>query len=147
MELSRSDTFTKPKHTSLAGYRSGDLVVGRTAVLNDLGEIPQVSLEYFKSAVLPPLRGQIDISKIKTSLEGAEAWSRHSGWTAIKEPNLSGVSEEETFETLSKVFDAVVREAGKVASTPATLRFSSRPSHSPLSDHSNATRPEQRRKL
>ncbi|KAI6144040.1 hypothetical protein BKA82DRAFT_4179732, partial [Pisolithus tinctorius] len=142
MELSRSDTFTKPKHASLAGYRSGDLAVGRTAVLNDLGEIPQVSLEYFKSAILPPLRGQIDIAKIKTSLEGAEAWSRHSGWTAIKkEPKLSGVSEEETFEPLSKVFDAVVREAGKVANTPATLRFSSQRSHSPLSDHSNATRP------
>ncbi|KIN96007.1 hypothetical protein M404DRAFT_33666 [Pisolithus tinctorius Marx 270] len=91
MELSRSDTFTKPKHTSLAGYRSGDLAVGRTAVLNNLGEFPQVSLEYFKSAALPPLRGQIDIAKIKTSLEGAEAWSRHSGWTVIKkEPKLSG---------------------------------------------------------
>ncbi|KAI5996896.1 hypothetical protein F5J12DRAFT_725499 [Pisolithus orientalis] len=136
------DTLPQPKQTSLAGYHSGDLALGRTAVPNGLGAIPQVPLEYFKSAALPPLRKQIDIGKIKTSLEGAEAWSRHSGWTAIKEPKLSGVSEEETLEPLSKVFDAVVCEAAKDLHTPATLRFVSRPTQSPHSDLPDSSLPD-----
>ncbi|KAI6156759.1 hypothetical protein BKA82DRAFT_320416 [Pisolithus tinctorius] len=70
---------------ALSGLPFGKPRPGRTAALNDVGEIPQ-----------------IDIAKIKASLKGAEAWSRDSGWTAIKkEPKVSGVFEE-VFEPLSK---------------------------------------------
>ncbi|KAI6142718.1 hypothetical protein BKA82DRAFT_25803 [Pisolithus tinctorius] len=102
-ELVTPDTLTKPKQTSLVDYRSGNLSLGRTAVLNDLGAIPQVSLDCFESVALPPLRGQIDIASIKTLLEHAEVWSRDSGWTALKkEPKVSGVFEEATFEPLRR---------------------------------------------
>ncbi|KAI5994284.1 hypothetical protein F5J12DRAFT_962663 [Pisolithus orientalis] len=137
------DTLTRPKQTSLAGYRSGNLALSRTAVLNDLGAIPQVSLDYFKSAALPPLHAEIGIAEIKTSLEASQVLSRDSGWTAFKkEPKVSGVSEEQAFGPLSAVFEAIVSEAGRVAHTSARLEFVSRPAHSPRSDRSNSTRPD-----
>ncbi|KAI6154649.1 hypothetical protein BKA82DRAFT_1005590 [Pisolithus tinctorius] len=103
----------------------------------------EVSLDYFKSAALPPLHVQIGIAEIKTSLETTQVLSRDSGWTAFKkEPKVSGVSEEEVFRPLSKVFEAIVDEAGKVAHTSARLDFVSRPAHSPHSDRSNSTRPD-----
>ncbi|KAI6157051.1 hypothetical protein BKA82DRAFT_20479 [Pisolithus tinctorius] len=111
---------------SLAGYHSENLALDGTAVLNDLGGILQASLEYFKSAALPPLRGQIDIAKIKTSLEDADAWSGDSGWTAIKKvPILSGVSEEDVFEPLSKVFDEVISIASLAFATLRLLQYHS----------------------
>ncbi|KAI6021147.1 hypothetical protein EDC04DRAFT_2901404 [Pisolithus marmoratus] len=143
-ELTTPDTVPKPKHTSLAAYRSGDLALGRTAVLRDLGDIPSVSLDYFKSAALPPLRERIDIDKIKESLQrDAEVWSQASNqWVGFaKEPKDSEQSEDMTFKPLSNIFDAVVRKA-TVAGTQAKLRFVSRPSESPLSERSNATCPD-----
>ncbi|KAI6017518.1 hypothetical protein EDC04DRAFT_2943106 [Pisolithus marmoratus] len=78
-ELTTPDTIPKPKQTSLAGYCSGDLALSRTAVLRDLGEIPSVSLDYFKSAALPPLLQQINIDKIKESLQSdPNVWSNAS---------------------------------------------------------------------
>ncbi|KAI6038241.1 hypothetical protein EDC04DRAFT_3113831 [Pisolithus marmoratus] len=144
-ELTTPDTVPKPKQTSLAAYRSGDLALGRTAVLRDLGDIPSVSLDYFKSAALPPLCGQINIDKIKQSLQrDADIWSQASTqWVGFaKEPKDSEKSEDMTFRPLSNIFDAVVREASKVANTKTKLRFVSRPSESPLSERSNATRPD-----
>ncbi|KAI5981469.1 hypothetical protein EDC04DRAFT_2916514 [Pisolithus marmoratus] len=144
-ELTTPDTIPKPKQTSLAGYRSGDLALGRTTVLRDLGDIPSVSLDYFKSAALPPLHEQIDVGKIKESLQrDADVWSQASNqWAGFaKEPKDSELSEDMTFKPLSNVFDAVVRGAATAANTQAKLRFVSRPSESPLSERSNATRPD-----
>ncbi|KAI6140067.1 hypothetical protein EDD17DRAFT_1499893 [Pisolithus thermaeus] len=139
------DTVPRPKETSSREYRSGDLKLGRSAVLRDLGEIPSVSLEYFKSAALPPLRQQIDVTQIKESLQrDATVWSGElQRWAKFKtDPKKSGESEDETFKPLSEVFDAVVREASKTASTPAKLRFASRPSEAPISERTNSTRPD-----
>ncbi|KAI6000173.1 hypothetical protein F5J12DRAFT_951389 [Pisolithus orientalis] len=111
------DTLTRPKQTSLTGYHSGDLALSRMAVLNDLGAIPQVSLDYFKSAALPPLHAEISIAEIKTStsLEASQVLSQDSGWTAFKkEPKVSGVSEEQVFGPLSAVFEAIVMEKKSV---------------------------------
>ncbi|KAI6111282.1 hypothetical protein F5141DRAFT_1113645 [Pisolithus sp. B1] len=124
-------------------YHPGDLKLGRSAVLRDLGEIPSVSLEYFKSAALPPLRQQIDINQIKESLQrDATVWSRDSQrWAKFKtDPKKLGESEDETFKPLLQVFEAVIHEASKTASTPTKLRFASRPSEVPISEWTNSTR-------
>ncbi|KAI6110913.1 hypothetical protein EDD16DRAFT_1728455, partial [Pisolithus croceorrhizus] len=108
-------------------YRSDDLNLGKSAVLRDLGEIPSVSLEYFKSAALPPFRQRIDVTKLKESPQPV--------------PKKSGKHEDEAFKSLSKVFDAVVCEASKAAGTPAKLRFTSRPLEAPISERTNSTCP------
>ncbi|KAI6111275.1 hypothetical protein F5141DRAFT_1046996 [Pisolithus sp. B1] len=144
-DISRSDTGPRPKRSSSSEYRSGDFNLGRSPVLSDLGEIPSVSLEYFKSAALPPLRQQIDVTKLKESLQrDATVWSNTSKrWAEFEtDPKKSGKHKGETFKSLSKVFDAVVREASKTAGTPAKLRFASRPMEAPKSGRTNSTRPD-----
>ncbi|KAI6140072.1 hypothetical protein EDD17DRAFT_1499862, partial [Pisolithus thermaeus] len=143
-DISRSDTGPRPKRSSSSEYRSGDFNLGRSPVLSDLGEIPSVSLEYFKSAALPPRRQQIDITKLKESLQrDATVWSNTSKrWAEFEtDPKKSGKHEDETFKSLSKVFDAVVREASKTAGTPAKLRFASRHLAAPISGRTNSTCP------
>ncbi|KAI6141060.1 hypothetical protein BKA82DRAFT_4018985 [Pisolithus tinctorius] len=118
------------KQDVVGGLRSGGLALSRTTVLSALGEIPQVSLEYFQYATLPPLSGQIDIAKIQASLQGdPKVWAQFSGrWAGFeKDPKRPGLSEDGVFKPLWKVFDVVVREAGKVTNIPPTLRFASRP--------------------
>ncbi|KAI6110909.1 hypothetical protein EDD16DRAFT_1522009 [Pisolithus croceorrhizus] len=127
------DAIPRPKET-VAGV-----------LLWDFGEVLSVSLGYFKSAALPPLRQQINVNQIKESLQrDATVWSRDSRrWAKFKtDPKKSGQSEDETFEPLSEVFDAVVGEASKTAGTPAKLRFASRPSEAPISERTNSTRPD-----
>ncbi|KAI5998383.1 hypothetical protein F5J12DRAFT_784960 [Pisolithus orientalis] len=109
MELTTLETLTEPKQTSLAGY------------------VQEASLSY---ATLPPLSGQIGIAKIQASLQGdPKVWAQFSGrWAGFeKDPKRPGLSEDGVFKALWKVFDAVVREAGKVTNIPPTLRFASRP--------------------
>ncbi|KAI6111271.1 hypothetical protein F5141DRAFT_985141, partial [Pisolithus sp. B1] len=113
--------------------------------MRDLGDIPFVSLEYFKSAALPSLPQQIHVTKIKESLQrDAAVWSKDSQrWAGFEtDPRSSEESEDVTFRPLSHVFDAVVLEACKTSSTPAKLRFTSRPTESPTSERPNSTRPD-----
>ncbi|KAI6006424.1 hypothetical protein EDC04DRAFT_2611445 [Pisolithus marmoratus] len=104
-ELTTPDTIPKLKQTSLAAYCSGDLTLGRMAVLRDLGEIPSMLLDYFKSATLPPLHEQININKVKESLQHDAALNQWAGFA--KEPKDSQLSEDMMFKPLSNVFEAV----------------------------------------
>ncbi|KAI6107333.1 hypothetical protein EV401DRAFT_1892135 [Pisolithus croceorrhizus] len=144
-DIPRLDTAPRLKQTSAEEYRSGELTLGRLAVLRDLGEFPSVSLEYFKFAALPPLRQQIDVNQIKESLQrDATVWSNVSKrWAEFETvPKKSGKHEDETSKPLSKVFDAIVGEASKTSSTPAKLRFASRPTEAQKSWRTNSTRPD-----
>ncbi|KAI6111315.1 hypothetical protein F5141DRAFT_776336 [Pisolithus sp. B1] len=108
----------------------------------DSEDISFVSVEYFKSVALPPLREPIDISKIKDSLQRDPAiWKRGTGrWFAFKNKLWgSGTSEEKAFKPLSDIFDAVIREASKVSDAPVKLRFASRPVVSPATERTDAT--------
>ncbi|KAI6111273.1 hypothetical protein F5141DRAFT_1214773 [Pisolithus sp. B1] len=73
----------------------------------------------------------------------ATVWSNTSKrWAEFEtDPKKSGKHEDETFKSLSKVFDAVVREASKTAGTPAKLRFASRHLEAPISGRTNSTCP------
>ncbi|KAI5993511.1 hypothetical protein EDD15DRAFT_2576181 [Pisolithus albus] len=126
-------------------YRSGDLSFSSMAVLRDLGEIPSVSLDYFESRVLPPLPQGVDVTKIKESLRHARVWSKGSRrWAAFKRnPKKCTKCEDTAFKPLSRVFDAVVREARQtIGNRKATLMYASRPTKLPTSERSNSTRPD-----
>ncbi|KAI6017109.1 hypothetical protein EDC04DRAFT_2902739 [Pisolithus marmoratus] len=107
------------------------------------GEILSVSLEYFKSAVLPPLREQLDIAKIKDSLQwDPQGWIQGAqGWAAVQNELITRISEEKTFEPISDFFEAVVRQARKAVNTPTKFGFATRRVESPISERSDATRP------
>ncbi|KAI5993486.1 hypothetical protein EDD15DRAFT_896360 [Pisolithus albus] len=126
-------------------YRSGDLSFSSMAVLRDLGEIPSVSLDYFESHALPPLPQGVDVTKIKESLRDAAIWCEGSQRWAVFEtnPKKSRKSEDDAFKPLSRVFDAVVREARKtIGDRETTLKYGSRPAKSPTCERSNSTRPD-----
>ncbi|KAI6098863.1 hypothetical protein EDD16DRAFT_1226423 [Pisolithus croceorrhizus] len=141
------DTVPGPGQASLAGYRSDDPSLSRSAVLRDVGEIPSVTLEYFKSAALPPLPQQINVMKVRESLQRDDpVWSgdswRWAGFDTDGSDSESDKSEDMTLRPLTDVFDAVVCEGSKTASTPAKLRFASRPTELPTSERSSSTRPD-----
>ncbi|KAI6016905.1 hypothetical protein BKA83DRAFT_4329397 [Pisolithus microcarpus] len=143
--IQRADTVPRPKQTSMTEYRSGNLRLSRNAVLRDLGEIPSVSLDYFESHALPPLPQGVDVAEIKESLRHAAVWSKGSRWWAVfkRNPKKSRKSEDHAFKPLSRVFDAVVREARQtIGDRETTLMYASRPTKLPTSERSNSTRPD-----
>ncbi|KAI6017110.1 hypothetical protein EDC04DRAFT_2576906 [Pisolithus marmoratus] len=108
----------------------------------DPGEIISVSLEYFKSVALPPLRERIDIAKIKDSVQrDPEGYIQDlEQWAAFKsDPRAFDLSQEQAFEP---PFDAVVREASKAANSPARLTLASRPTAFPIPEWSDPTLPD-----
>ncbi|KAI6016909.1 hypothetical protein BKA83DRAFT_4329447 [Pisolithus microcarpus] len=126
-------------------YRSGNLRFSSKAVLRDLGEIPSVSLDYFESHALPPLPQGVDVTEIKESLRHAAVWSKGPRrWAVFKRnPKKSTKSEDEAFNPLSQVFDAVIHEARQtIGNRETTLIYASRPTKLPTSERSNSTRPD-----
>ncbi|KAI6032186.1 hypothetical protein BKA83DRAFT_4210425 [Pisolithus microcarpus] len=127
------------------GIQMPDTVTRPKALLRDLGEIPSVSLDYFESHALPPLPEGVDVTKIKESLRDAAVWSKDSQrWAVFKRnPKKSRKSEDNAFKPLSRVFDAVVREARQtIGNRETTLIYASRPTKLPTSERSNSTHPD-----
>ncbi|KAH7917384.1 hypothetical protein BV22DRAFT_1135454 [Leucogyrophana mollusca] len=141
--LMTPDTVPRPRHTSGAAYRTGDLILGKTAVLKDLGSIPIVSLDYFQEAVLPPLPLQITTSSIKTSLIDQNKLTREGKWAAFQnDPKDDSRREEHAFGPLASAFNSVIEEALKLVNSPSTLKFVQNPSTAPKSQRTNTSRPD-----
>lgn len=74
-----AEGLPSPLLTPYLDRNNGNLNLGRIAVLRDLGRISSVPLEYVKSAALPPLLQQIDVTEIKESLQlDGTIWSNDS---------------------------------------------------------------------
>ncbi|KAI6140745.1 hypothetical protein BKA82DRAFT_383752 [Pisolithus tinctorius] len=89
---------------------------------------------------MPSLRGQINVAKIKTSLEGAQVWSRDLGWTAHKELKLLMYLRGKCLNPFRRL---LTKSRTRLANSPVLqqlLDLHHGPCHR-LSDLSNATRP------
>ena len=136
------DTVPRARHTSTASYLTGDLVRGRVAVLRDLGPIPVVQLEYFNSAVLPPLRNGINVESIEHALKvsgriKSGQWSEY-----LSNPPSGTANEEDYYKLLCGIFKAVTTEAQKVTGTSPTVDFIQKPNSVPVSEPKNTSKPD-----
>ena len=134
------DTVPRSRHTGTSSYRAGDLLRGRVAILRDLGPIPIVPLEYFNSAVLPPLRKGIDVQKIEHALQ-ASGQIKSGQWREYQSnPNDGTANEEDYYKHLCSIFTAVTKQAKKGTVTSPTVDFIQKPNSAPMSERENTSR-------
>lgn len=138
------DTVARGRNTSQPSYKTGDLNLGKTAVIRDLDRIAVVPLDYFNTACLPPLHRQIDLAYIESSLCDNGVLSLDAGrWTVFfLDPEAESCHEDVVFGRLSGVFDAIVQAASDVTSTAAKLKFVHKPTTAPTSERTNTSRPD-----
>ncbi|KAG2129418.1 uncharacterized protein EDB93DRAFT_1182709 [Suillus bovinus] len=118
------DTVAVSRHTSGANYRTGDLKLGRAAVLADLQRYLQVPFDCLLKRVggLPPLQ---DLQRIRNNL------------TKSKILTDDERSEENVFEPLGRIIDRILAE------TPnRRASFAANPNVTPLSERNNTSRPD-----
>jgi len=136
------DTVPRSRNTSTRSYRTGDLIRGRAAVLKDLGPIPIVPLDYFNSAVLPPLPPGIDVQKIERLLQ-ASGHILSGKWNEYQStPNKDSANEADYYQRLCNVFNAVVAQAEEDTMTSAKVEFIQKPNSIPVSKRINTSKPD-----
>src|SRR5262245_54344478 len=100
----------------LSGVISGNLDLGRAAVMEDLHDVSIVPLAYLFDNVLPSLPPSFDIEKVKRQLK-ADGITNKAGWKAFKKsPKCSGVHEPVAFQPLQDVFDGVTTTISRLHS-------------------------------
>ena len=139
---SAPDTVPRARHTSTHSYRTGDLNLGRTAVLKDLEPIHIVPWSYFTQAVLPPLHENIDLQKILDALNRFGdivdgQWKVYPG-----NPSRDRANEEDYYARLHEVFDAISKEAKKDTQTEPKVMFIPKPNFTPFSQRKNTSWPD-----
>ena len=126
-------------HTILCSHdtvsaRTEALLRRRVAVLQDLGPIPVVPLEYFNLAALPPLRSGIDVQNIERALQ-ASGRITSGQWRELYQsnPNNGTTNEQDYYKYFCSTFKAVMTQAKKGTRTSPTVDFIQKPNPTPVS--------------
>lgn len=110
-----TDTPAKMKSTLTARAFTNGLEEGRKAVMLDLGHaIPAVSVKYFQTALLPPIRRDLNVNNIITRLRHAGYLNKKKRWIEFfkKEPSKALPLENNVFEDFERIADVVLEAAG-----------------------------------
>jgi len=128
----------------MQSYRTGNLSLEKQAVLRDLDHVAVVPLDYFNTAVLPPLHPRINIGEIESRLTNSRVLSMKSGrWAAFpRDPEKEASHEDTVFGGLCLVFDAIVQAAQGITGTASKLSFVQKPATPPMSERTNTSRPD-----
>ena len=128
----------------MQSYRTGNLSLEKQAVLRDLDHVAVVPLDYFNTAILPPLHPRIDIGVIESRLYGSGVLSMKSDrWAAFpQDPEKEASHEDTVFAPLSLVFDAIVQAVEESTGTASKLSFVQRPATPPTSERTNISCPD-----
>ncbi|KAG1767565.1 hypothetical protein EDD22DRAFT_950013 [Suillus occidentalis] len=122
-----------------ADYRTGDLKLGRTAVLTDLGRYLRVPFDCLVKCV-GAMPSQQDLQQIRNNLTKSKILTDdESGlrWTDFTPPATSKGSEENVFEPLGHIIAEIMP---KVPSRGVS--FIANPNVSPLSQRNNTSKPD-----
>ncbi|KAG2091210.1 uncharacterized protein F5147DRAFT_723992, partial [Suillus discolor] len=133
------DTVPVPRRTSQADYRTGDLKLGRIAVLTDLRRYLQVPFDCLVKCV-GAMPSQQDLQRIRHNLTESKILADdESGlqWTDFTPPATSKVSEENAFKPLGRIIAEILAEVPK-----SGVSFLANPNASPLSERNNTSRPD-----
>ncbi|KAG1741246.1 hypothetical protein EDB19DRAFT_1907946 [Suillus lakei] len=133
------DTVPVARHTSQADYRTGDLQLGRIAVLADLRRYLQVPFDCLMKCVgagpsqpdLQQIRNKLTKCKILTDDESGLRW------TDFTPPATSKESEENAFKPLGHIVAKILAEV-----TDHGVSFLANPNGTPLSERNNTSRPD-----
>ncbi|KAG1724408.1 hypothetical protein EDD22DRAFT_933627 [Suillus occidentalis] len=117
-------------------YRTGDLKLGRAAVLADLKKYLQVPFDCLLERVgaLPPLQ---DLQRIRNNLTETKILTDDKSglrWTDFTPPTTSKGSEEDVFEPLGHIIDRILAEILNCG-----VSFAANPSVTPLSERNNTS--------
>jgi len=135
------ETPSRPRKSGLAEYRSGSLREARTVVVDDLGDIPVVPVDFFLKSVLPPVDKDI-LKQIKTALI-QKAHIKRNRWKYLpKAPKGSGKAEATSFKGLRDIFTAIAEAASPLLGREIVLTFQYKPDETPLSERNNTSRPD-----
>ncbi|KAG1886859.1 uncharacterized protein F5891DRAFT_1081400 [Suillus fuscotomentosus] len=133
------DTVPFICHTSGADYRTGDLKLGRTAVLTDLGRYLRVPFDCLVKCV-DAMPSQQDLQQIRNNLTKCKILTDDKSglrWTDFIPPATSKVSEENAFKPLGRIIAEILAEVPK-----SGVSFLANPNVSPLSQRNNTSRPD-----
>ncbi|KAG1870556.1 hypothetical protein C8R48DRAFT_771007 [Suillus tomentosus] len=133
------DTVPFIRHTSGADYRTGDLKLGRTAVLIDLGRYLRVPFDCLVKCV-GAMPSQQDLQQIRNNLTKCKILTDDKSglrWTDFTPPATSKVSEENAFKPLGRIIAEILAEVPK-----SGVSFLANPNVSPLSQRNNTSRPD-----
>ncbi|KAG2353907.1 hypothetical protein BDR07DRAFT_1307859 [Suillus spraguei] len=133
------DTVPVARHTSHADYRTGDLKLGRIAVLADLRRYLQVPFDCLVKCVgagpsqpnLQRIRNNLTKCKILTDDESGLRW------TDFTPPAISKESEENAFKPLGRIIAEILAEVPDHG-----VSFLANPNGTPLSERNNTSRPD-----
>ena len=114
-----------------------DLLRKRVAVLRDLGPIPVVPLEYFNSAVLPPLLSGINVQNIERALQESGRIILGQWREYQSNPSNAAANEQDYYKHLSSIFEAVVTQAMKGTTTSPTVDFIQKLNSVPVRTHTS----------
>jgi hypothetical protein len=120
-------------------YRSGVLPLAREAIRLDVGSIPEVTFDFYCNTVLPLLKSDIDITRIKTSLvrDGCIDDGRWQVFAA--DPAKQEAHEDIVFAGLFDVSNRILKAAG---SNSTQCIFIQKPHDAPTSTRTNMARPD-----
>jgi hypothetical protein len=114
----------------------------RATIVEDLGEIPVVSVNFFIQHALPPVENSV-IQAIKTSLVRSKDITNRGRWSCFpKDPKDSSKTETDAFRGLSTVYSKVVHAASPIMKVQPRLDFTYKPNEAPVSERTNDTRPD-----
>ncbi|KAG1768275.1 hypothetical protein EV702DRAFT_1282403 [Suillus placidus] len=133
------DTVPVPRHTSQADYRTGDLKLGRIAVLADLRRYLQVPFDCLVKCV-GAMPSQRDLQRIRHNLTESKILADdESGlqWTDFTPPATSKGSEENAFKPLGRIIAEILAEVPNHG-----VSFLANPNGTPLSQRNNTSRPD-----
>jgi hypothetical protein len=123
-------------------YDSGFLDEARSTVVEDFGEVPLVTLDFFMKTVLPPVDSSV-LRDIKAALVAKKHIKKDHRWSAMpKNPSQTGKRETEAFQTFPTLIKHIDKAASPFMNSEPTLEFVYKPNGAPVSERNNESRPD-----
>lgn len=126
-------------------YVEADLQPSREALMADLRQIPIVEVEKMFDALLPPARSERFIDDVLKH-ETVRRLYRNNVWFQFEQGPRSANTENEGFNPLKYIFDAIVQAAPRVPTgvglPPLSASLVINGNYAPSGDRENRTRPD-----
>ena len=145
MSLSHSLTGDTPlkQNTGATGvFINGTLGEQRTAVLTDLGNIPEVTVDFMFNHILP--NSGIDVERTRQDLI-QKGFLLDAGWKEFSDtlPKNSTANEQEVFSKMATIYENII-DSTKFDGDPRlpTLAMGACPDIAPVSERNIRSRPD-----
>lgn len=136
------DSPTRPRKTHTSLYHSSHVNHSRRTLLEDIPEIPKVTLRSpsLSSAVLPPLPDNWEAIRKNVFSSMIEEINGQDRWKCLpRSPNKLKDDEARAFRFMSQIFKGVQKASLK---TTSVVKCTVAGSTTPLSKRSNSSRPD-----